>query len=151
MKKILIALFLSLSFIQSVHADPCAENLGNLFNSFQRVKLCQYNGNFTSITQYEAIAGTGSTQGTGAALSAVKYWHSLTNANGTLAWVLPAAPATSIGRVHMLFNALAFAPQIFPATGATINGAAANAVFSAPATVHAITCIITAANTWICA
>lgn len=150
MKKILLALITCLTLSSVAMADPCTENLGNAFTWNQKQKLCAMNGVFTTATQFETVAGTGTNQATGAPLSATDFYHRLTGANGTVAWVLPAATAFTVGRVHYLFNTTAGVANIYPATGGSINGAAADAVFAALTGIKPIICIQSTSTGWIC-
>jgi len=150
MKKILLTLITCLTLCSVAIADPCTESLGNTFPWAQRQKICAINGNFTTSNGFEAVAGAGTNQATGAVLSSTKFYHQLTGANGTVAWVLPAATAFTVGRIHYLFNTTAGVANIYPATGGQINGASANAVFAALTGIKPIICIQSGAAAWIC-
>jgi hypothetical protein len=77
------------------------------------------------------LAGAGTTQGAGTVLT--KFFNEATTigAAATEAFVMPAATA---GRTVCFINndVVADAAKIFPASGGTINGAAADAVYSQP-------------------
>ena len=150
MKNFLLAISLCLVITSQVKADACTESMGNVFTAFQEQRICAINGVFTTSNGFEAVAGAGTNQATAAPLSGTKFYHQLTGANGTLAWVMPTANAFTVGRIHYFFNTTAGVANIFPATGGTINGAAANAVFAALTGIKPIICIQTAATAWIC-
>lgn len=97
----------------------------------------------------EAVAAAGSVQGDAAALSSTKFLHQVTGADGTKGVILPAT--TVAGTTHWFLNTTAGVLKIYPATGGTINGAAANAALSFLTGILPHLCYATAADTWICA
>lgn len=76
-----------------------------------------------------ALAGAGTTQGNGTAITKYLNEAKTIGAGATEAFDLPAATA---GKVVVIINtdAAGDAAKLFPAAGETINGAAANAVYS---------------------
>jgi hypothetical protein len=78
--------------------------------------------------EYEAVAGAGTVQGDAAALSDAKRFHTVTGANGVVGVRLP--NTTKVGTVHTIQSTAAGVLKIYPHTGGTINGAAANAALS---------------------
>lgn len=153
MKKIVLAL--SLLIASTAHAGPCEIALGSAFTPAQEVALCRAFGTFnvtgnTANTNFESVAGAGTTQGTAAALSRTRFIHRLTGANGTVGWILPSVTTADANQVHVFLNTTAGVANLYPATGGTINGAAANAVFAALTGIKPIICVVTGTNTWIC-
>lgn len=108
-----------------------------------------FTGNGLNIpaANFEAVAGAGTTVADAAALSATKHIHQLTGANGTLGWKF-ASPG--VGSVEILLNTTAGVAKIYAESGGTVNGAAADAAFSALTGIKPIVCICTATATWIC-
>lgn len=151
MKRIIILALLLLVGRDSAWADSCSVSYQPSFTGQQANQLCGKQGAFVSITTFETVAGAGTIVSDAAALSATKFMHRLTGANGVVGYKLPIAPSFTVGRVHTLLNTTAGVANIYPATGGTINGAAANAVFAALTGIKPIICIQTAALTWICA
>jgi len=148
MKQILSSLILVILMTASAFAGPCEMALGNAFTSAQQVGLCKARWllNLTTAT----VAGAGTNQATAAALSANAVVHRITGADGTVAWRLPAITLPLVGTTLILLNTTAGVANIFPSTGGTINGAAADAVFTALTGIKPIICATTAANTWVC-
>jgi len=72
-----------------------------------------------------AISATGTAQGDG--YDVTKYFNNVTTATATSAEALD-LPAALQGGVHCIKNATAVALEIYPASGETIDGAAADAV-----------------------
>lgn len=105
-------------------------------------------GNLTNLQALDVIALAGSSQGTGAAITATKFVHQLTGANGTLAATFAATPLFPI--CHLFMNTTAGVAVLYPATGGSINAGGANAAFSALTGIKPILCCTTAADTWIC-
>jgi hypothetical protein len=100
----------------------------------------------------EAVAAAGSAQGSAAALSATKFLHQVTGADGTKGVILPATVAADAGKVHLILGTTAGVLKIYPATGGTINGGSANAALSFTTGVLMHMCWPSAtADTWICA
>lgn len=111
-------------------------------------KKATFGGFITGVVgNEENIAGAGTNQGTAAALSATKNFHQLTGANGTVGWIL-ATPVA--GDWHIMMNTTSGIANIYPQTGGTINGAAANAVFAAATGIKPIVCFATSTTAWIC-
>jgi hypothetical protein len=152
MKHICLVFALLALSVNSAFADACTESYGNGFTPNQRRSLCKLANQMTAADNVETVAGAGTNQATGAALSGTKSIHRLTGANGTVAWVLPNATAFTIGSVHTLLNTTAGVANIFPAVGGadTINGAAADAVFAALTGIKPIICVQYTASAWIC-
>ena len=148
MKQILSSLVLIILMTSSAFAGPCELALGNAFTPAQEQALCKARWllNLTTAT----VAGAGTNQATAAALSANAVVHRITGANGTVAWRLPAITVQLAGTTFILLNTTAGVANIFPSTGGTINGAAADAVFAALTGIKPIICTTTAANTWVC-
>lgn len=161
-----LSLFVSIFVASTAFADTCAKGLMPTFTANQAGEICtgivsptlttptvsgKISGlsglNVSATLGFETVAGTGTNQGTAAALSATKQIHRLTGANGTVAWYLQASAA---GDVHILLNTTAGVANIYPQSGGTINGAAADAVFAALTGIKPIICVSTATNTWIC-
>lgn len=99
-------------------------------------------------SSYETVAGAGTNQGTAAALSASKQVHQITGANATVGWIL-ATPAA--GDIHVFLNTTAGVANIYPQSGGTINGGAANAVFAALTGIKPIICFASSTSAWLCA
>lgn len=99
----------------------------------------------------ETVAMAGSAQGDAAALSASKFLHQITGADGTKGVILPATTITSAAICHFLLNTTAGVAKVYPATGGTINGGSANAAFTALTGVKPIICCASATDTWVCA
>ncbi len=151
MRKVILAL--SLLVASTAHAGPCELALGVAFPAAQKVALCKVLGTLPVAgagSNFEVVAGAGTVQGDAAALSGTKYVHQITGANGTVGWRLPAVTASQANQVHVFLNTTAGVARLFPSTGGTINGAAANAVFSALTGIKPIVCVVTGADTWIC-
>lgn len=151
----LIKVLLLLCFVLVGHtvcwADTCSKSLIPTFTADQGTLLCKRGLQIVSpLSNFETVAGAGNSQGTAAALSGTAFFHRLTGANGTVAWKLPTVVAADAGEVHFLLNTTAGVANIYPETGGTINGAAANAVFAALTGIKPILCYVTAAATWIC-
>jgi hypothetical protein len=152
MKRILLAILLLVP--SSAYADGCSASLGNSFTPAQEKILCEQLATIQSgaaVANYEAVAGAGTVTGDAAALSATKYIHQITGANGTVGWKLPTVAAAKENQVHILLNTTAGVAKLWPETGGTINGGAADASFSALTGIKPIICVVTAAKTWICA
>lgn len=96
----------------------------------------------------EHIAAAGNNQATAAALSASKFIHRVTGANGSLGVRLPAGVA---GQIHIIVNTVNNTLNIFPATGEEINNGGANTVFVGTALYTVILEYQDAANGWITA
>lgn len=79
-----------------------------------------------SLDKDTSITAAGSTQGNGFAI--VNYYNIVDSATDTSAEALD-LPAAVAGGVHVVYNQTAVALETFPASGETINGAAANAVY----------------------
>jgi len=152
MKRILTLLTVVLVSSSVALADACTQFLGNAFTPNQELRICKQNGAIIAQDNVETVAGTGTNQATGAALSGTNYVHRITGANGVLAWTLPDANVNTIGRVHILLNTTAGAPLIFPAVAGsdTINGAAVDAVFAALTGIKPIICVQFTSTGWIC-
>lgn len=118
-------------------------NLGSATKNFKNFYL----GQLLDLS-FEVLAGAGTTVADAAALSATKIVHQITGANGTLGWKFPVT--TNVGTVHVLLNTTAGVAKIYAASGGTVNGAAADAAFSALTGIKPIICISTATDTWIC-
>lgn len=158
MKKVILAILL---FTGVAEAQTCASKLMPAFTAAQAVEICTgvseptisgtINGisglNLSTANGFETVAGAGTNQGSAAALSATKHFHRITGANGTVGWLLPAASA---GDIHVMLNTTAGVADLYPQTGGTINGAAANAVFEPLTGIKPIICIATTALDWIC-
>lgn len=110
-----------------------------------------YSPSAVASTYYESVAATGSAQGDAAALSATKFLHTVTAADGTKGVILPAIATADIGKIHTIISTAAAVLKIYPATGGTINGGSANAAFSSATGPATITCYATAASTWVAA
>jgi len=150
MLRVIIAL-VALSLSTAANAQVCARNLIPTFTSQQATQLCARGLKLVEPTaNFEAVAVAGTTQGDAAALSGVRFIHRVTGANGTAGVRLPAVTAANVGELHTLLNTTAGVLNVYPATGGTINGAAANAVFAALTGIKPVLCYVTAANTWIC-
>lgn len=164
MKKTL--LLLSLVFVGSAQADTCGKNLTGPFPAGQANAICQKQNTPTITTPtivgkisgttginvsptlgVEGVTGTGSVTGDAAVLSATKQTHQLIGANGTLAWRLSTPVA---GDLHIFMNTTAGVAKIFPPTGGTINGAAADAVFTALTGIKPIICVATSTTAFTC-
>lgn len=98
----------------------------------------------------EAVAGAGTTAADAAALSATKFLHRITGANGTVGWILPATTITSAAVCHIMLNTTAGVALIYPATGGTTNGGSANVAFTALTGIKPIICCGSATDTWLC-
>lgn len=152
MKKILAILTILIVTASVAKADACSASLVPAFVGQQAVILCDRGlRNVSTRTNFETVAGTGTNQATAAPLSALFAVKRLTGANGTVAWLLPVVTASDIGDQFTLLNTTAGVANLFPQTGGTINGAAADAVFAALTGIKPIICYVTAAATWICA
>ena len=131
MKRIL-SLILIITWTGAAYGDACGSALTGTFNAYQATKLCSQGFQFTQRTlNFETLAGAGTTQGTATAISGTKFNHRLTGANGVVGWILPAVTAAKTGDMHIFLNTTAGVVNLYPETGGTINGAAANAVFAA--------------------
>lgn len=97
----------------------------------------------------ETVAGAGTTVADAAALSASVGVHRITGANGTVGWKF--VTGTPIGSVQILLNTTAGVAKIYGESGSTINGASADAAFSALTGIKPIICVKTAALTYLCA
>ena len=100
-------------------------------------------------SQFEVVAGAGTTVADAAALSATKFVHQLTGANNTVGWKFSAS--LPIGSLQILLNTTAGVAKIYAESGGTVNGGAADAAFSALTGIKPIICFKTAAATYICA
>jgi hypothetical protein len=150
MIRLLVAL-IALLFSQAAVADTCATKLMPAFSAAQAQILCARGLNIVNPTSnFETLAGAGTAQGDATAVTGTIFFHRLTGANATVGWRLPAVAATDVGKVHVFLNTTAGVANLYPATGGTINGAAANAVFAALTGIKPIVCYVTAASTWIC-
>ena len=76
------------------------------------------------------VEAAGSTQGNGTTIT--KYFNNVTAATGTSAEALD-LPAATPGAVHVIVNTTGVALEVFPASGESIDGLAANALKSVPA------------------
>lgn len=99
-------------------------------------------------TTYEAVAGAGTTVADAAQLSATKYVHQITGANGTVGWKF--SSSTPVGSIQILLNTTAGVAKVYGETGSTMNGGSADAAFTALTGIKPIICIKTAALTYIC-
>lgn len=125
-----------------------AQLMGVGFGDQQAAKLA-YLLTFTGV---ESVSAAGSTQGNSTALSATKFIHIVGAADNTTGVVLPAATAADIGKSHLIINTVqGKLLNIWPASGASINGGSANAVFAAGIATAGHgqdIAVVTAANTW---
>ena len=153
MKKLILGLALAL-YAAPALAQSCAASLTPAFTGAQAQLLCSRLGTLAVLGQpasnFEVVAGAGTNQATGAALSGTRFVHQLTGANGTVGWRLPAVTVANRNQVHFFLNTTAGIANLYPETGGTINGLAANAVFAAATGVKPIVCVVTGAATWIC-
>lgn len=134
-----------------VYADTCSKNLVPTFTAAQAVAVCKRGLQQVEPTaNFEVVASAGSVQGDAAALSGTRFFHQVTGADGTKGVILAAAGVNDVGEIHTILNTTAGVLKIYPATGGTINGASANAAFSALTGIKPIVCYTTAASTWIC-
>lgn len=160
-----------------VYADTCATSLMPAFTANQATALCtKLNDSIAEslvpqttnaidlgsasklfktlflgtslVLPHEVVAGAGSSVSDAAALSASKIVHQITGANNSLGWKFPVT--TQVGTTHILQNTTAGVAKIYAAAGGTINGAAADAAFSALTGIKPIVCIATGTDTWIC-
>jgi hypothetical protein len=101
--------------------------------------------------QVETVSAAGNSQGTATALSATKFIHVVNASDNTTAVLLPLCV---VGQSHRMLNTVqAKLLNVYPGTGAAINGGSANAVFAAGITTagHGPTeCYCTALLTWVC-
>jgi len=97
----------------------------------------------------ESVAGAGTTVADAAALSAATGVHRITGANGTVGWKF--VVGTPIGSHQILLNTTAGVAKVYGESGSTVNGAAADAAFSALTGIKPIICVKTAALTYLCA
>jgi hypothetical protein len=153
MKK--LALLLSVFVASTAWAGPCELALGSNFTANQEVALCKAFGTLgvtgnTANTNYESVAGAGTTAANAAALSATKYVHRITGANGTVGWRLPTVTAANLNQVHFLLNTTAGVANVYAQVGGTVNGGAVDAAFVALTGIKPIMCVATAAATWVC-
>lgn len=133
------------------YADTCSKNLVPVFTAAQATLVCKKGLQQVEPTaNFEVVAAAGSAQGDAGALSGTKFYHQVTGADGTKGVILAAAAAADVGEVHTILNTTAGVLKVYPATGGTINGASANAAFSALTGIKPIVCYTTAASTWIC-
>lgn len=146
-----ILALVALTLAATAEAQVCQRNLMPTFTAQQASQLCQRGLKIVEpTTNFETVAVAGTTQGDAAALSGVRFFHRVTGANGTAGVRLPVVTAANVGEIHFLLNTTAGVLNVYPATGGTINGAAANAVFAALTGIKPVLCYVTAANTWIC-
>jgi len=151
MKK--LALLLSVFVTSTAWAGPCELALGNAFTAQQEIQLCKVLGTLSvagGTSNYEAVAGAGTTAANAAALSASKYVHRLTGANGTVGWRLPTVTSANLNQVHFLLNTTAGVANVYAQVGGTVNGGAVDAAFVALTGIKPIMCVATAAATWVC-
>lgn len=150
MRSIVITISLLLA-ATPVYADTCSKNLVPVFTSAQATLVCKKGLQQVEPTaNFEVVASAGNAQSNAAALSGTKYFHQVTGADGTKGVILAAAAAADVGEVHTILNTTAGVLKVYPASGGTINGAAADAAFSALTGIKPIICYTTAASTWIC-
>jgi hypothetical protein len=74
--------------------------------------------------------------------------QTVTAADAAKGVILPATAAVDVGSMVVVINSVAAVLKVYPATGGTINGAAANAALSQNASSVGIY-FCTAADTWI--
>jgi hypothetical protein len=152
MNKFVTSILVSILFISQAKADPCSAALTGVFTGNQAIQLCEKGLKTVSTSSnFETVAGAGTTQGTAAILSGARFTHRLTGANGTVGWLLPTVTTADIGEEHIFLNTTAGVANLYPEVGGTINGASANAVFAALTGIKPIICYVTAAATWVCA
>jgi hypothetical protein len=151
MKRLVFTLISMVLGVSPVYADTCSKNLMPTFTAAQANLICTKGLRQVEPTaNFETVAAAGTVQGDAAALSGTKFFHRVTGANGTVGVILPAAAAADVGEVHTILNTTAGVLKVYPASGGTINGAAADAAFSALTGIKPIVCYTTAASTWIC-
>ncbi len=153
MKRIILIALLLFVGRESAWADGCSASLGVVFTPAQKTAICAQLATLQvgeAVGNYEAVAGAGTVTGDAAALSATKYVHQLTGANGTVGWKLPTVAAAKENQVHFLLNTTAGVAKLWPETGGTINGGSTDAAFSALTGIKPIMCVVTGAKTWIC-
>ena len=94
------------------------------------------------------LALAGSTQADGGAIDITKNLTTLTGADGTKGAVLPAVTSPrDLGSQITLHNSGTSTAKVYPESGGTINGAAANASVTLAATSFGVF-IVTGAATW---
>ena len=153
MKRILLLSLLMFWGRESAFADGCAASLGVVFPNAQKNAICAQLATLqagAAVTNFEAVAGAGTVIGDAADLSATKFVHQITGANGTVGWQLPTVTAANKNQVHFLLNTTAGVAKIWPESGGTINGGSASAAFTALTGIKPIMCVVTGAATWIC-
>lgn len=138
-----------LSFESIFGTGPAGQTISS--NSSGNPVPVPVGGQLSPLVVGETLAGAGSAQGDAAALSATKWVHRITGANGALGWILPATTITTSSVCHILLNTTAGVALVYPATGGTINAGSANAVFTALTGIKPIICCANATDTWICA
>lgn len=95
-----------------------------------------------------SLAAAGTDQATAAAIDVTKDLTTLTGANGTAGASLPAVVSPrDVGAQVIIHNSGSAVAKVFPESGGTINGAAANAAVSLAATSFGVF-ICTGAATW---
>ena len=151
MKRLAITVISLVLGVSPVYADTCSKNLVPAFTAAQATLLCKKGlAQVEPTANFETVAAAGSVQGDAGALSATKFFHRVTGADGTKGVILGAAGANEVGQFHTILNTTAGVLKIYPATGGTVNGGAANAAFSALTGIKPIVCYVSAASTWIC-
>ena len=151
MKRILFTIISLVLGVSPVYADTCSKNLVGAFTAAQATLVCKKGLQQVEPTaNFETVAAAGSVAGDAAALSGTRFFHQVTGADGTKGVILAAAGAGDVGEIHTILNTTADVLKVYPATGGTINGASANAAFSALTGIKPIVCYTTAASTWIC-
>lgn len=149
--RVIFGVIAATMFSVSAYADTCSKNLIPTFTSAQATQLCKRGLQIVEPTaNFESVASAGSVQGDAGALSGTKFFHQVTGADGIKGVILAAAGNENVGDVHFILNTTAGVLKVYPATGGTINGAAANSAFSALTGIKPIVCYTTAASTWIC-
>lgn len=93
------------------------------------------------------VEAAGSTQGNG--VDIVNYFNIVTAATDTSAEALDLDSAT-VGKVRVVYNSTGVALEVFPASGQTINGASANAVYD-QAAYSRVTYVCKTAGAWVLA
>lgn len=96
----------------------------------------------------EVVAGAGTTVADAGALSATKFIHQITGANGTVGWKFP---ASTVGSFQILLNTTAGVPKVYANTGGTCNGGSVDAACTLVTGIVAHICYATGTDTWICA
>lgn len=98
-------------------------------------------------TNVEAVAGAGTTVADAAALSATKFFHQITGANGTVGWKFP---TLVVGDVHYLLGTTAGVAKVYAVSGGTCNGQSADTACTLTTGIMPHICYATATNAIIC-